>query len=207
LAIGFSITLGILWVDMGIFMGWLWFWIGFTLKIFLSNFIAGIMMVTQGSYHNGDIIDIGGKVWKICRINALFSEVEQFDGVIFYIPNIKFLEENVSNFHTNDKRRVEVDVWVDYDTDITKAKKIMLQVVWQFPHVLQAPASDIFVTELWDNGINLSLRFWVDSKTGNFFQTKSNVTETINLAFKQAGIVIPFPQVTLSNREWFNTGK
>jgi small conductance mechanosensitive channel len=76
----------------------------------------------------------------------------------------------------------------------------MLQVIEQFPNVLKAPAPDIFITELTDSSINLSLRFWVDSKTGGFFETKSNVTETINLAFKQAGITIPFPQVTISNR-------
>ena len=201
LTLGFTITLWILWVDMAIFMWWLWFWIGFTLKIFLSNFVAWIIMVTQWTYHNGDIIEIWGKVWKIRKVNALFSEVEQFDGVVFYIPNIKFLEENVANFHTNDKRRVEIDVWVDYDTDITKAKTIMLQVIEKFSNVLKAPASDIFVTDLADSSIGLSLRFWVDSKNGNFFQTKSNVTETINLAFKQAGITIPFPQVTISNRK------
>jgi len=200
LTLGFTITLWILWVDMAIFMWWLWFWIGFTLKIFLSNFVAWIIMVTQWTYNNGDIIDIGWKVGKIRKINALFTEVEQFDGVVFYIPNIKFLEENVSNFHTNDKRRVEIEVWVDYDSDITKAKQIMLQVVDKFPNVLKAPEPDIFITELADSSINLSLRFWIDSKTWGFFETKSNVTETINLAFKQAGITIPFPQVTLSSR-------
>jgi small-conductance mechanosensitive channel len=56
------------------------------------------------------------------------------------------------------------------------------------------------VTDLGDSSISLSLRFWIDSKTGWFFQTKSNVTETLNHAFKQAGITIPFPQITLSNR-------
>jgi len=160
-------------------------------------------MVTQWYYHNWDLIKIWEQTWRIKNINALFTAIQQFDWIIFYVPNIKFMEENVSNFTTNDKRRVEVNVWVDYDTDLLKAKKIMLQVLDNFPNILQAPDANIFVNEFSDNSINLSLRFWINS-TDKYFETKSNVTETINLAFKKYWIVIPFPQVTLSNREDFN---
>jgi small-conductance mechanosensitive channel len=45
----------------------------------------------------------------------------------------------------------------------------------------------------------LNLRFWVNSKE-NFITLKSNVTETINLAFKQTGVKIPYPQLTLSGK-------
>lgn len=203
LAIGFSITLSILWVDMWIFLAWLWFWIWFTLKIFLSNFISWIIMVTQWTYHNWDIIEIGWKVWKINKIHSLFTAVEQFDWVIYYVPNVRFLEENVSNYHSNDKRRIDVEVWVDYNTDVTKAKEIMLKVIDQFPNVLRAPEPFVIVDKLDNSSINLVIRFWVSSKWWEYFVTKSNVTETINHAFKQAWIVIPFPQVTISNRPEF----
>jgi len=202
LAIWFSITLGILWVDMWIFMWGLWFWLWFTLKIFLSNFIAWIIMVTNWTYHNWDLIEIDWRTWNIKKINALFTEVEQFDWIVFFVPNVKFLENNVQNFHRNSKRRVEIEVWVDYDTDILKAKKVMLQVLKNFPNILQAPYPDIFITKFDSSSINLSLKFWIDSKW-EYFNTKSNVSETINLAFKQAGITIPFPQITLSNRSDF----
>ena len=199
LAVWFSITLGVLGIDLAIFMWGIWFGIGFTLKTFLTNFIAWIIMVTQWVYHVGDLIEINGKKGKIAKINSLFTDVEQFDGVFFYIPNIKFLENEVSNYHTNDKRRVEVEVLVDYDSDIVKAKAIINKVLENFP-ILQAPASDIIVDTLWDNGILLKVRFWIGSKD-SYFTMKSNITETINLGFKQSGIVIPFPQITLGNRK------
>ncbi len=204
LAVWFSITLWILWVDMWIFMWWLWFWLWFTLKIFLSNFIAWVIMVTQWSYHNGDLIEIDWKSWSIRKINALFTEVEQFDWIIFFVPNVKFLENNVENYHRNATRRIEIEVWVDYDTDIVKSKKVIFQVLQNFPQILKSPDPEIFITKFDSSSINLSIRFWIDSKNWNYFVTKSNVTETINLAFKQAGITIPFPQVTLSNRNDFS---
>ncbi len=208
LSIWFAITLTILWVDMWIFMWGLWFGIGFTLKIFLTNFIAWILMVTQWFYHLGDVVQVSWKTWTIRQIHALFTAIEQFDGVIFYVPNVKFLEEEVSNFHSNDKRRVDVNVWVDYNTDILKAKKIMIQVIDKFPNVLQAPAPDVYITEMADSSINLSLRFWINSKDW-YFSSQSNVIETVNLAFKQAWIEIPFPQVVISSREkdWIKIAK
>jgi small conductance mechanosensitive channel len=202
LSIWFAITLTVLWIDMWIFLGWLWFGIWFTLKIFLTNFIAWILMVTQWFYHLWDVIEVWGRIWTIRKIHALFTAVEQFDWIVYYVPNVKFLEEEVSNYHSNDKRRVDINIWVDYATDIVKAKKVMLQVIEKFPNVLQAPAADVLVEKMWDSSINLSLRFWINSKD-TYFISKSNVTETVNMAFKQAWITIPFPQVTLSNRSDF----
>lgn len=193
-------SLTILWVDMWIFMWGLWFGIGFTLKIFLTNFISWILIVTQGFYHLWDIIEVWWRIWKIKKINALFTAIEQFDGVIFYVPNVKFLEEDIVNFHTNDKRRVEVNIGVDYDTDILKAKKIMLQVVEKFPNILVAPSPNVLVTEMADSSINLSLKFWINSKDW-YAWIHSNVMETINLAFKQSWIEIPFPQMVISSRD------
>ncbi len=204
LTIWFLITLWILWIDTSILMWWIWFWLGFALKIFLTNFIAWILMVTQWYYHNWDLINIWEKTWRIKNINALFTSIQQFDWIIFYVPNIKFMEENVSNYDSNDKRRVDINIWVDYDTDLLKAKEIMLRVLDNFPNILQAPSSTILVDKFWDNSINLNLRFWINS-SDKYLEIKSNVIETINMAFKKYWIKIPFPQITLSNREDFKT--
>jgi len=194
---GFSISLWILGVDLGIFMWGIWFGIWFTLRTFLTNFISWIIIVSQWSYHIWDLIEVWAQRWRITKINALFTEIEELDGTIFNIPNVRFFEENVRNFHTNDKRRIDVIVKVWYETDILQAKKVLQKVISNFPMVLQAPASDVLIEDLWDSWIILKLRFWVNSKE-NFVTMKSNVTETINLAFKQTGIHIPYPQITLS---------
>lgn len=196
---GFSITLGILGVDLGIFMWGIWFGIWFTLRTFLTNFISGIIIVSQGSYHIWDLIEIGTQRWHITKINALFTEIKELDGVIFNIPNVRFFEENVRNYHTNDKRRIDIEVVVGYETDILQAKKVLQKVVSNFPVVLQAPASDVLIRDLWEKWVGLKLRFWISSKE-NFITLKSNVTETVNLAFKQTGIHIAYPQMTLSGK-------
>lgn len=100
---------------------------------------------------------------RIVKINALFTSIQEFDGVIFNVPNVRFFEENVSNYHTNDKRRIDVEVVVDYDTDIIKAKQVLQKVVSNFPNILKAPESDILVESLGERGVCLKLRFWIHS--------------------------------------------
>jgi small-conductance mechanosensitive channel len=198
LTIGFTISLGILWIDMWIFMWGIWFGIWFTLKTFLTNFVAGIMMVTQGFYHNWDVIEIDNQMWKIVKVNALFTAVEQFNGVIFYVPNIKFIEEKVINYYTNDKRRGEIDVLIDYKSDVHKAKQVVVMILDQFPNILKAPWSDVILDQLGDNGILLKARYWVPVKD-NYIETKSNITETINMALRKQWIEIAYPHLTVTH--------
>ena len=95
---------------------------------------------------------------KIVKINALFTAVEQLDGVVFYMPNIKFLEEEVRNYHTNDKRRITVETIVEYGSDVVKAKQVIQKVVGNFSNILPAPAYDVIVDSLGENGILIKTR-------------------------------------------------
>ena len=197
---GFSLAMWILGVNLWLFMWGIWFGIWFTLKTFLTNFVSGIIMVMNWEYTSWMLIEIWWKKWRIVKINALMTELEQFDWVRFLVPNIKFLEEYVSNFDSNDKRRVEVYVNLDYQTDIVKAKMIATKVMNSLPGILQAPEASVIVTELWDNWVRLRIQAWISSKD-NYFKVRSNITETLNLAFKQSGIKIWFKQINILNKE------
>jgi len=64
------------------------------------------------------------------------------------MPNIKFLEQEVRNYHTNDKRRVTIETIVEHGSDIVKAKQIVKKVVENFPSILQAPQYDVIIDSL-----------------------------------------------------------
>jgi small conductance mechanosensitive channel len=123
---------------------------------------------------------------------------------VFYIPNITFIEEKVTNYHTNDKRRVEVEVLIDYKSDVHKAKQTAQMVLDQFPNILKAPGSDIIVDSLSDNGILLRARYWTPV-TDDYFHTRSNVTETLNLALRQQNIEIAYPHLTVTHTNFEKT--
>lgn len=190
----FSITLWVLWVDLWIFMWWIWFGIGFTLRVFLTNFISWVLMVTQWIYHPGDFIWVAWKTWHIFRIYSLFTAIRQLDWVMYYVPNVKFIEDDVSNYHTNEKRRLNVRIYVDYVSDTVKTKAVLNKVIESFPNILQTPAPIIVIEKLWEWGVVMDVRFWILSKD-NFITLKSNVVETMNMALRQSWIKIAKPKV------------
>jgi small conductance mechanosensitive channel len=191
-----TVALGILWVDMTIFMGWIWFGIGFTLRTFLSNFIAWIIMVSQWTYHTHDLIEVEWKQWRILRINTLFTTAQQLDGVIFTIPNISFLDKEVKNYNASEKRRIDIDIHFDYDADIIKIKSVLKKVALSFDEVLTSPEAKMVIESFDDSYIRVQYRPWILSDS-NFITMKSNLLETINLAFKQAGIDVAKQKITM----------
>ena len=197
---GLSIALGILGVDMTIFMWWIWFGIGFTLKTFLSNFIAWVIMVSQWTYHTNDFIEIEGKQGHILKVNTLFTTAQQLDGVVFSIPNIHFLEKEVKNFNASEKRRMDIELHFDYDADIIKIKSVLKKVGLTFDEVLTSPEAKIIVESFDDSYIKIQYRPWILSDT-NFIGTRSNILETINLAFKQSGIEVGKQKITVLNEK------
>lgn len=186
-----TLSFWVMWLDVGLFIGWIWIWLWFTMQIFLSNFIYWIIMVTQWTIRIGDMIDIWWELNKVSKVNWLFTEVKRLDGVRKFIPNIKFLQESVANLYLNETRRLDLEVSLDSKTDTTKLKLLIAKVMENIPWVLKEPSHTIWFTWLNDDGITMKLLFWVKSKWPAF-TTRSNVIETLNLAFNHAWIVVSY---------------
>lgn len=199
-AIWIITALSFMWIDLAIFMGWIGLWVGFALQTFLANFLSWIIMVLSGDYKNWDLIELQWKLGKIIKIDTFSTTVEQFDWIRFFVPNVEFLKNVVENYNANDKRRTEIEIGLEYGSDIVKAKTILLKIVDNFPNILKEPVPKIIVNEFGDNSINIKLWYRTLMTDKTYFSTRSNVMETINLAFKQNEIVIPFPQIVLNQR-------
>lgn len=187
--IWFTTALALWWVDLAFLMWWVWIWLWFTMQVFLWNFIGWLIIIFSGEYQTGRIIEIAWQLWEIKRITSMFTTIEKYDWTCYNVPNVKFLQDEVLVYNMNSKRRIDIDFGVEYSADITKVKKLAIKVTESFPMILQNPASRVLVSEMQDDGVLLTLQFWVSTEEG-FYQTKSNVTETLNLAFEQAWITI-----------------
>lgn len=89
-----TLSFWVMWLDLWLFLGWIWIWLWFTMQIFLSNFIYWIIMVTQWTIRNWDMIDVWWELNKVEKVNGLFTEVKRLDWVKKFIPNIKFLQDS-----------------------------------------------------------------------------------------------------------------
>ncbi len=201
-----TLMFGVMGLNVGLFLWWIGFWIWFTMQIFLSNFIYWIVMVTQGTVRNGDLIELNVEVSKVEKVNPLFTEVKKLNGVKSFIPNIKFLQDSFSNLYINETRRFEVEFTLDYTADIPKAKLIIDKVIASVPGVIEKPEHKIWLTGLSENGVVIKVLFRMKSRD-KVFTIRSNVIETLNLAFKQAWILVAFNQMTFVQRDDIQSDK
>ena len=105
---------------------------------------------------------------------------------------------SILNMSTVNDRRMDIKVGISYDADIRRAKEVLLKVLEEDPGVLQEQEKLVYVDELADNSVVLSLRCY--SANEMFWETKWRLTEKAKYALDEAGISIPFPQLDVHMR-------
>ena len=90
-------------------------------------------------------------------------------------------------------RRLDITVGIAYDSDIKKAKAVLLDMLKADEATLKNEDMRVFVDTLADSSINLGIRCWV--KKEDYWETKWRLTEETKYTLDAAGIEIPFPQL------------
>jgi small conductance mechanosensitive channel len=95
-------------------------------------------------------------------------------------------------------------VRISYHDDLLKAKQLLKESRADDPRVLEKPGPNVYVTNLGDNGVELSARGWVENR--NYLKARSDLLEKTKLRFDREAITIPFPQrhVHLRNKTAFS---
>lgn len=166
--------------------------IGLALQGSLSNFAGGIMLLILKPFRIGDSIEVKGHLGTVERIGMFYTTIIKFGNERVIIPNGPLFSDNIINYSQNPTRRDNIIVGIGYGSDLKKAKEILYRLAKECPTALQEPPAVVYVEELADSSVNLSLRIW--SNTGNYLETRFYLIEQIKLTFDKEGIEIPFPQ-------------
>lgn len=156
----------------------------------LGNLVAGLTIIFTRPFKLGEHISIGaeeGTVEEITLFNTVLSHADLSRVVI---PNRKIVGEILHNF--GEVRQINVVVGVAYGTDIAMARQIIDALLAAHPAVLKEPAPVVGVMALQDSSVQLGIRPWV--KVQDFGSVSSDITQAVLEAFRQRGIVMPFPQ-------------
>ena len=166
--------------------------IGLSLKDQLSNFAAGIMIVTFRPFVRGDYVQISshtGTVTEITLVNTHLTTTNNHDVVI---PNSSITTSAVINYTALPNRRVDITVGIGYDADIKTAKDVMLHLATSNPKAFTDPAPVIRVTNLGDNSVDLTLNVWTTND--DWWSMQCDLLEQFKYALDDNKIDMPFPQ-------------
>ena len=166
--------------------------IGLSLQGSLSNFAGGVLILLMKPFKVGDFIEAQGVSGTVQEISIFYTYLKTPNNQRIVIPNGQLSNNKVTNFSSEDTRRNNMIIGISYDSNIGVAKETLLKIVNEHENVLKEPAPIVYVNELADSSVDLSLRFW--TKTGDFWPTHFYVMEQAKLQLEAAGCSIPFPQ-------------
>ena len=167
--------------------------IGLALQGSLSNFAAGVLIVTFRPFKSGDYVDIGGVAGSVTSIQIFSTVLTTPDNKMVVVPNGTVISSPITNYSKYDTRRIDYVIGVSYNADLQKTKTTLTRAVKADPRVLKEPGVTVGVHALADSSVNFVVRPWV--KTSDYWDVYFDLLQAIKEELDKEGIEIPFPQM------------
>jgi len=167
--------------------------IGMALSGTLQNFAGGVMILLFKPYKVGDFIEAQGYMGTVNQIQIFNTILLTVDNKTIIIPNAKISNDSLTNFSTQDTRRVDWVFGIGYGDSVEEARKILEDFLTNDERVLKDPPHQIVLSDLGDSSVNITVRAWV--KPADFWSLKFEMNEKVYNKFNEVGLNIPFPQM------------
>lgn len=174
--------------------------IGFGLQNIANNFVSGLILLVERPIKVGDVVDVGGELGSVERVGIRATTLRKFDQTQAIVPNGDLISSTVTNWTLDDRRaRLDFTLGVAYGSDTRLVERIIRATVVNHPNVLEDPEPRIFFVEFGDSSLNFRILAYVNDLTERF-ATLSDLHFTIDDAFRENNVEIPFPQRDLHVR-------
>jgi len=169
--------------------------VGLALQGSLSNFASGVLLILFRPFKAGDFVEVAGVSGVVEEIQIFSTMLKTGDNKTVVIPNGNITGGVITNYSTKPIRRIDLVIGVSYDANLADTKKILADVVSKDDRVLTDQTVTIGVSELADSSVNIVVRPWV--KSSDYWPVYFDLLENIKVALDNAGIEIPYPQVSI----------
>lgn len=170
--------------------------IGMALQGTLQNFAGGVIILLMKPFKVDDYIECGSYKGYIKEIRIFHTIMRPFNGRTIIIPNSELATKSLINHTKEPLIRLDVVASVAYGSDLGKVKEVLMEVIKEEPLVQWEPKPPVIaVSELNSSSVDLSVWLWV--KVEDYWEVWKHIREDIYIAFNNAGVEIPFPQVTV----------
>lgn len=170
--------------------------VGLALQGSLANLAGGVLILIFKPFKVGDYIVAYGDEGTVVGIDVFYTKLATVDNKVIVIPNGTLANSSVKNVSAMDKRRVDVQVGISYESDIATAKGVLMGIIDKNENVLRDKPINVFVASLDASQVTLETRVWVNSD--KYWDTKWALTEQYKLALDENGIEIPFNQLSVT---------
>ncbi|MGH2444638.1 MAG: mechanosensitive ion channel family protein [Candidatus Limnocylindria bacterium] len=172
--------------------------VGFGAQTLVRDWLAGIFIVLENQYTQGDVVQIAGVDGVVEDFSLRRTTLRNLDGTVHTVPNGQII---VASNMTRLWARVNLDIRVAYDTDIDRASEIIDRVgtdlladdEWS-DRLLESPKV-VRIEALGDSAVTLKVLGQV--RAAEQWAVSGELRKRILAAFGRAGIEIPYPHQVL----------
>jgi len=190
-ALGLLVSLSLGGVNLGVLVGSLGLAtvaLGFALQDIVSNFTAGIVLLLEHPFTEGDHVAIAEAEGEVEEIRVRATRLRAPDGQLVIVPNKLLFTQVLTNASASMRRRVEVPLEVPYGQDLTRARELLLAAAAEVEGVGDDPAPRLLTQDLAQGARNLRLVFWVDSRSDDPVRVRSELLDIAERRLRDAGI-------------------
>ena len=170
--------------------------VGLALQNSLSNLAAGILLAGNKVFKKKDYVEINGVAGKVESVGLLTTTLRTIDNKTVTIPNNSCLSNNIINFSNFPTRRIDLQVSIAYEDEVTEAKRLLIALFDSSPLVIDKADVLVGVESFGEYGVNLLARVWVS--TDDVLVAQMELLEQIKAVFDESKITIPYPRVDIS---------
>lgn len=202
IAFGLMIVLAMLGVNVTplfALVGGAAFIMAFALQDTLSNLAAGLMIIINRPFDEGDFVTVAGVGGTVRSVSVVSTTVTTPDNQVIVIPNSKVWGDIITNVTASETRRVDLTFGISYDDSIEEAQAVLEDVVRAHPAVLSDPAPVVRVNALGSSSVDFIVRPW--TRAQDYWTVYWDLTRQVKEAFDARGISIPYPHTEMVLRD------
>src|SRR2546429_4231593 len=146
---------------LAVFAGAVGVGVGFGLQNIASNFISGLVILAERPITIGDRVEVAGIVGRVQQIRARSTVILTSDNIAMIVPNSKFIDSPVTNWHYGDQRvRFRLPVGVAYGSDVNKVREALIAAASEHSATLSDPEPTAYLEKFGDSTIDFELVAW-----------------------------------------------
>ena len=167
--------------------------LGFAFKDILENYLAGILMSVRQLFAPKDHVVIDGNEGIVIALTSRATILMTLDGNHLRIPNALVFRSVTLNYTRNPVRRFDFDVGIGVNEDLVAAQASGIAELRRVEGVLADPPPRAYITSLGDSNVQVRYLGWVDQRSHDFLQVKSEAIRRAKTALEAAGMDMPEP--------------
>lgn len=150
--------------------------VGIVLAPLVGSIINGLFLLADEPYEIGDMVELpDGTRGFVDDITIRYTKIFTLDNTFLVMPNDVIRDKRVINLSAEDERaRLSLQVLVTYESDVSAARSLIEEAAAGTESVIRGgpdirigsaryPSSPTcYIEEFGDNGVLLTLRYWVE---------------------------------------------